>query len=118
MDYLLLVHKIAIIVAITGVYFVIRIWLRWNTINLEVLKARIFLNKTFIKKNLIYVTLATMSLVPYQVVELFEHVEFISEHHILFEISEIMEVVSLIFLVVLLYEWFSILFVGNKNKFQ
>ncbi len=118
MEYLSLVHLIAITAAITGLYFVIHIWLKWNTINLEVLKARIFLNKTFIKKNLIYVTLATLLLVPYQVVELFEHVEFISEHHILFEISEIMEVVSLIFLVVFLYEWFNILFVGNKDKFQ
>ena len=118
MDYTLLVHSIAIITAITGIYFIVRIWLKWNTINLEVLKARIFLNKTFIKKNLIYVTLATMSLVPYQVVELFERVEFISEHHIIFEISEIMEVVSLIFLVALLYEWFNILFVGKNDKFQ
>lgn len=108
------VHILAILFALLGVYFVIRISLKWNTINIEVLKARVFLNKMFLKKNLIYVTLATISLVPYQLVELFEHATFISENHIIYEISEILELVSLIFLVALLYEWYKIL---SNEKF-
>ena len=113
-----IVHLFAIIFALIGIIFVIRISLKWNTINLDVLKARVFLNKMFLKKNLTYVAIATISLVPYQVMELFGNVVFFSEDHIIYEISEILELVSLIFLVALLYEWHKILFVGNKDKFQ
>ena len=113
MEYMALVHLSAILFAIIGVLFVILISLKWNSINIEVLKARVFLNKMFLKKNLIYVAIATISLVPYQVVELFENTEFVSAHHVIYEISEIFELVSLIFLVALLYEWFIIL--SNKK---
>ena len=113
MDNLLIVHLLAIIFAIIGIFFVIRILLKWNAINLEVLKARVFLNKMFLTKNLIYVTLAAISLVPYQLVILLEHATFISENNIYYEISEIFELVSLIFLVALLYEWYKIL--SNEN---
>ena len=113
MEYMPLVHIFAILFATIGVFFVVIISLKWNAINIEVLKARVFLNKMFLKKNLIYITLATISLVPYQIVELFEHAGFISAHHIIYEISEMLELVSLIFLVALLYEWYKIL--SNEN---
>ena len=113
MENLYIVHLFAIIFAIIGVYFVIRILHKWNSVNIEVLKARIFLDKTFLKKNLIDVTFASIFLVPYQIAELLKHVELISEYHIIYEISQILELLSIIFLVSLLYEWFVIL--SNEN---
>ena len=113
MDDLPIVHLLAIAFAMIGVFFVVRISLKWDAIDLEVLKARVFLNKMFLKKNFIYVTLAAISLVPYQLVILFEHATFISEGDLVYEISEILELVSLIFLVALLYEWYKIL--SNEN---
>ena len=106
-------HIFAILLATLGVFFVIRIMLKWKSISLEVLKARVFLDKTFLKKNLIDISFAGIFLVPYQIAELFKHFEFISDHHIIYEISEIFELISIIFLVSLLYEWYVIL--SNEN---
>lgn len=113
MKYIYFIHLFAIIFAAIGIYLVIHILLKWNSINIEVFKARVFFDKTFLKNNLIYVTLATIFLVPYQVIILFEHSGFISTYHIISEISEMLELISLIFLVALVYEWYKIL--SNEN---
>lgn len=99
----------SILLALFGLYFVIRIWLKWGNIEMEVLKARVFLNKKFLERNWIYVFLAGASLTVHQAVELLVKFNFIVETDLIYLMSEIFEFATLAFLVILAYEWFKIL---------
>lgn len=99
----------SILLALVGLYFVIRIWLKWGNIEMEVLKARIFLNKKFLERNWIYVFLAGASLAVHQAVRLLVKFNFIVETDLIYLVSEIFEFATLAFLVILAYEWFKVL---------
>ena len=88
--------------------------MRWNSLDDDVLRARVYLNRRFLKRNLIYITLACIALLPYQSIKLFVYAGFIAENDIILNISEIMEFLSIVFLVGLLYEWFCIFHKLNK----
>ncbi len=41
----------SVILALIGFYFVVRIWIKWRNIDMDILKARVFLNKKFLETN-------------------------------------------------------------------
>ena len=103
-------HGGSIILAFMGLYFVIRIWLKWKNIDMEVLKAKVFLNKKFLERNWLYVFLAGASLTSHQVIGLLVSLDCLEERNIIFHISETLEFASLAFLIILAYEWFKVLY--------
>ncbi|MDD5473563.1 MAG: hypothetical protein PHU34_05375 [Candidatus Methanoperedens sp.] len=102
---------ISILFAIIGVYFFVRIWKVWKNINMNIVKARIFLDKRFLEKNWIYILLAGATMTVRQILFLifFPYDNFAIISTSFFVVSELLELIIFIILVALAYEWFKIL---------
>ncbi len=105
----------SVILALIGLYFVVRIWIKWRTIDMDILKARIFLNKKFLEKNGRYVFLSGASLTIHQFMGFLIQLNVITRD-LINSLSEILEFMSLVFLLILAYEWL-VLISAKKNQF-
>ncbi|MGB8216097.1 MAG: hypothetical protein WCE94_02250 [Candidatus Methanoperedens sp.] len=118
MDYFffhMILTSSSVIVALIGFYFAVRIWTKWRNIDMDILKARVFLNKKFLEKNGIYVFLSGASLAAHQFMSFLIELNFITGD-LIHSLSEILEFMSLVFLMVLAYEWL-VLISAKKNQF-
>lgn len=98
---------VSVVVAFIGLYFVIRIWIRWKGMEIEVIKARVFLNKKFLELNWLYVFLAGAMLTLHQLLEFLMRSNYLHTNFSFF--SETLKFLTLVFLVVLAYLWFRLL---------
>ncbi|VVB92301.1 Uncharacterised protein [uncultured archaeon] len=104
----------SVILALIGLYFVIRIWMKWKNLDRDLLKARVFLNINFLEKNWLLVFLSGASLTIHQSLEFLNSSNyFISDW--LETLSEILEFMALVFLIILAYEWFKFIMPNKKN---
>ncbi len=99
----------SVVLAFIGLFIVIRIWEKWKKLSIEVIKGRVFLNKKFLERNWLYIFLTGAVLSIHQSLDLARSLELISDGGILHGLSEIFEFLTLVFLVVLAYEWFRVL---------
>lgn len=104
----------SIIAALIGLYFVARIWLKWKHIEIDVLKARVFLNKGFITKNWVYTFLSGASLTSHEFMNFLQSLNYISSTGWIDLLSNVLELMALVFLVILAHEWFVMVFPGNN----
>lgn len=100
----------SVIYSVVGLYFVIKVWIRWNAMDTDVIKARVFLNKKFIERNWLYVFLAGASLTSHQLIKFLTSENYITNIWII-ELSYIIEFMVLVLLVMLAYEWYTILYI-------
>lgn len=99
----------SVVLALIGLYFVVRIWMKWKDMDTDVLKARAFLNKEFLVKNWRYVFLSGASLTSHQVIKFLFASNYI-ESNLFIQLSYVLEFMSVLFLVILAYEWFLLLY--------
>ena len=99
----------SIIIAIIGLYFIVKTWIIWQYIDIDVLKARVFLNKKFLKRNWRYIFLSGASQAIHQFVELLLSLNYLAKTPLVEQISGILEIMALGFLVLLTYEWYIVL---------
>lgn len=99
----------SVIIALIGFYLAIRVWLVWKNIDMDVLKAWVFLDKKFLEKNLIYVFSSGASLTAHQFLDFLMQLNY-TESESVKQLSEAMEFMALVFLVALAYEWFTIVY--------
>ena len=104
----------SVIVSFIGLYFVASIWAKWKYIDKDVLKARVFLDKKFLAKNWIYVFLAGAALTVHQMIDFLMSLNYITGGW-LREFSELFEFMTLLFFVILAYEWYKIIYLKNKT---
>lgn len=104
----------AVVVALIGFYFVVRVWVKWKDIDIDVIKARAFLDKKFLVKNWIYIFLAGAFLAIHQFFDFLMSVNYSYMMNgwviQLSMLSEILEFFVLVFLTILAYDWFTILY--------
>jgi len=105
---------ISVLFAFIGLYFVTRIWFRWKTMSIEVIKARVFLNKRFLELNWAYVFLAGSMLTLHQLLEYLMYLNYLNRDFSY--LSETLEFLALVFLVVLAYLWFKLLFPRSLSE--
>jgi hypothetical protein len=105
----------SVILALIGLYFVVRIWIKWRNIDMDILKARVFLNKKFLEKNGRYVFLSGASLTAHQFMGFLIQLNFITGD-LTSSLSEILNFMSLAFLLILAYEWL-VLISTKRNQF-
>lgn len=105
----------SVILALIGFYFVVRIWIKWRDIDMDILKARVFLNKKFLETNWRYVFLSGASLTGHQFIGFLMQLNFITGD-LIYSLSEILGFIALVFLIVLAYEWL-VLISTKKNQF-
>lgn len=98
----------SIILALIGLFLVVRIWMKWKNIDKDVLKARVFLDKKFLEKNWIYVFLTGASITIHKSLELLMASGYILNDWIEL-LSGFFEFSALVFLIILAYEWFKLI---------
>ncbi|MCZ7357927.1 MAG: hypothetical protein O8C66_15905 [Candidatus Methanoperedens sp.] len=103
----------SVILSVLGLYFVAKICVRWKKMDKDVLKARVFLNKKFLTKNWTYVFLSGASMTVHQSIEFLSSLYHVADIR-LESISEIFEFITLVFIVVLAYEWYRIIYLEDK----
>ncbi len=99
----------SVLTALIGLFLVIKICMVWNRVDLNVLKARVFLDNTFLVKNWIFVFLAGAFISLRRVVQLLELLgsPVISTSSFLFDLSGL---AVIILLVLLAYYWYRIVY--------
>lgn len=105
----LILAAFSVVIAIIGLFIVIRIWDKWKKLSIEVIKGRVFLNKQFLERNWTYIFLTGAILSIHQFLEIARFLKLISNGGILHGLSEILEFLAMVFLVILAYEWFRVL---------
>ncbi|KCZ72413.1 hypothetical protein ANME2D_00840 [Candidatus Methanoperedens nitroreducens] len=100
----------SVIFSLTGLYFVVRIWQKWKNTDIDVLKARVFLNKKFLEKNWKYVFLSGASLAAHQSIDFLLSINYITSTGWIDKLSGFLELMALVFLVILAYGWFRVIY--------
>jgi hypothetical protein len=100
---------ISVLIGLIGLYFVVRIWIRWQRMDIDIIKAHVFLDKKFLIKNWQYTFLSGSSHATHQFLDLIISLNYIPRTPLLEEISSIMELMVLGFLVILAYEWYKMI---------
>ncbi len=98
----------SVVLALIGLYFVIRIWIKWEDLDMDAIQARVFLNKKFIERNWLYVFFAGASITAHQLIKFLTSSYYVSSPW-LNQLSYIMEFLAFVLLIMLAYEWFKVL---------
>jgi len=108
MENLSLISLIAIgsvVLGLIGLYFVIKIWTKWQKMDIDIIKARVFLNRKFLIKNWQYIFLSGASLVMHQFLDLSVSINYLDNTLLIETLSSFTDLMALCFLVLLAYEW-------------
>ncbi len=99
----------SVLTALIGLFLVIKIFMVWNRVDRNVLKARVFLDDTFLVKNWIFVFLTGAFIVVRIFVELLELLGFIliRTSSIIFDLAGL---AVIILLVLLAYYWYRLVY--------
>ncbi len=105
----------SVLIGLIGLYLVIRIWKKWQHIDIDLIKARVFLNKNFLVKNWQYTFLAGASQATHQFIEFIISLNYLANNSSIEKISGLLELMVLVFLVTLAYEWYKMIY-AKKEK--
>ncbi len=108
----------SVIVAFAGLYFVLKIWLVWKRVDMNVLKARVFLDDRFLARNWMYIFIAGAFIALIRVLQLLSlsgvWIEGPGEEII----SDLMGLAVIILLVMLASHWYKLVYsaIGSHAK--
>lgn len=98
----------SVITGFIGFFFVLKIWLVWKKVDMNVLKARVFLDPNFLIRNWVFIFITGAFIVLRRIIELSELLDknlLTPEMNIIFNLMGL-AVVSL--LVILAYYWYKL----------
>ena len=99
-----------------GFFFVLKIWLVWKKVDMNVLKARVFLDPKFLIRNWLYIFITGAFIIlrrMLELLELFYKNLMTPEMNILFNLVGLI-VVAL--LVILAYYWYKLVYSAIEHK--
>jgi len=99
----------SVVLALIGLFFVIRIWTKWQKMDIDVIKARVFLNRKFLIKNWQYTFLSGAALVTHQSLDIFISMNYLGNTLLIETLSNFSDLIALGFLVLLAFEWYVML---------
>ncbi len=115
----------SVIVAFAGLYFVLKIWLVWKRVDMNVLKARVFLDDKFLVRNWTYIFIAGAFIALIRVLQLLnlsgvwiEGPDEIIISDLIGLISDLIGLVIIILLVLLASHWYKLVYsaIGSSHK--
>ena len=114
--YLTIFDVIGLFVALVGLGFVINIFFMWNHLDKSMFKARVFLDDKFLYTNWIYLFLIGSSIAIHQIFTILYNFEFfllIMPFSLvqIVNISDVFELLCIIFIVLFCYHWYKIMVV-------
>ena len=98
----------SIIIGFIGLIFVMRIWLVWKRVDMNVLKARVFLSPKFLKRNWLLIFLAGAFIVIRRILQLFDLLDHPILNYDLTIIYDLMGVAVISLLVIMAYYWYNL----------
>jgi hypothetical protein len=98
-----------LLLSIIGLYFVVRIWLVWNKIDPQVLKARVFLSEKFLIKNWVYVFLTGAFITSHVFMDSLRVFTGMISEPITELIGHLLHLLAIVMLVILAFEWYKII---------
>ncbi len=102
-------NLLAILIALIGFWMVVKNWMVWKRTSMNILKAKVFLDKTFLERTWFYVVCAGALITfrrIYRYLELTADLNVNSNMEVLFDIMGLL----VIFLLVLVaYEWYKLI---------
>src|SRR5574341_1333994 len=100
---------IAVIFAIAGLYLTARAWLLWKNMNNNVLRAKVFLTKSFLHTNLMLIFIVVVFIALHVILEFIEHFgyfPFLMQFEQTIDLFYILALtVTMFFLVLLAHNW-------------
>lgn len=108
----------SVIVAFIGLYFVVKIWLVWKRVDMNVLKARVFLDDRFLARNWMYIFIAGAFTALMRVLQLLSLSGVWIEGPGEAIISDLMGLAVVILLVLLASHWYKLVYsaIGSSHK--
>ena len=96
----------SVVLGLFGLYLVIKIWTKWQKMDFDIIKARVFLNRKFLIKNWQYIFLSGASQATHQFLDLSVAMNYLEKTLLIEQISSFSELMVLGFLVLLAFEWY------------
>jgi hypothetical protein len=105
----------SVIIGFIGFFFVVNIWLVWKKVDLNVLKARVFLDPNFLIKNWVYIFITGAFIVIRRILQLFDllKIPMLKDITVLFDL---MGTVVIALLVILAYYWYKLVDSAIEHK--
>lgn len=106
----ILIVSCSVLISLIGLYFVLKIWLVWKNVDKTILKARVFLDSSFLTKNWIFVFMAGAFIAIRRVMQLLELLESYLINIPVKIIGNLMGLSVIILLVLLAYYWYRLVY--------
>ncbi len=106
---------LSVILGFIGFFFVLNIWLVWKKVDMNVLKARVFLDPKFLISNWVYIFITGAFIVMRRIIELFKLLE-IQVPKDMTIIFDLMGLVVVALLVLLAYYWYKLVDSALEHK--
>ncbi|MBU4220382.1 MAG: hypothetical protein KKA10_01965 [Euryarchaeota archaeon] len=105
----------SVIFGFMGFLFVLKIWLVWKQVDMNLLKARVFLDPKFLIRNWVYIFMAGAFIVTRRILELFKllKIPVLEDMTIIFDL---MGLVVVALLVLLAYHWYKLVDSALEHK--
>ncbi len=100
----------SVIISFIGLFFVLKISIVWTSVDKGVLKARVFLSKSFLMKNWIYVFLAGAFIAIRRIIQLLNLLEFPVKSKGMDYLSDLMGLIVISLLVMLAFQWYRLVY--------
>ncbi len=98
----------SVIVGFIGFFYVLRIWMVWKNVDMNVLKARVFLDPKFLIRNWVYIFITGAFIVVRRILELSELLYNNLLTHEMTIIFNLMGLAVVTLLVSLAYYWYKL----------
>ncbi len=99
---------LSVILGFIGFFFVLKIWLTWGQVDINVLKARVFLDPNFLIRNWVYIFITGAFIVVWRLLELSNllYTNFLAQNITI--VFDLMGLVIITLLVILAYYWYKL----------
>ena len=110
----------SVLVSFIGLFFVVKIWLVWKRVDMNILKARVFLDEKFLIKNWVYIFITGALIVFRRILQLLDLNDITTQNpawSILFDITGF---VIVVLLVLIAYHWYKLVYsaIGSKKNVE
>ncbi|GFO96517.1 hypothetical protein ig2599ANME_0706 [groundwater metagenome] len=98
----------SVITGFIGFFFVLKIWLVWKRVDINVLKARVFLDPKFLIRNWVFIFIAGAFIIMRRILHLFDLLELPKLSSEMTIIVDFMGLAVVVLLVFLAYYWYKL----------
>lgn len=116
LDAVKLLLFLPMILSLIGLFFIVKIWLVWGSIDKQVLKARVFLSEGFLIKNWVYVFLTGAFITAHIFAKSLGVFTGMLSEHASEVIGHMLHLAAIAVLVILAFEWYKLIITVAKKQ--